>query len=142
MKTLLNPFYLLILLMLAGCQTNQDSNSTNSLVGKWQLVKLESGQPRLAGADTSLPYQEIYEFNADSTFRKYRPDGTEAKGTYTNKQIEGQEYIEASFDQKEASSGCVEGKSHLQPIGADTIIEDNLACDGPKLYYQRMKNKE
>lgn len=142
MKTLLFALCLLSFLLFSNCQSNDQAHTAPQITGKWRLIKLEHGWTGKTILAQTLPYQEIYEFNADNTFRKYRTDGWVATGTYAKKQLEEQNYFEAAFEKQDLSSGCTAGKAYLQQLESDLLIEDNLACDGPKLYYQRVKDEE
>ena len=84
-------------------------------------------------------YTEIYEFNADSTFRKYRSDKWEAKGTYTSKYFSDDDYgIIATYNNKELSYSK-EAQVYFRKVELDLLVESYMASDGPSYYYQRIK---
>ncbi len=128
--------------MVYSCNPGSTPIAPFGIFGKWQLVKLESGWTGEVIDAKSLPYQESYEFRSDSTFRKFRTDSLVATGKYTQKDFSGEKYIELSFDNEESSSGCTRGKTYLQQPERDVLIENNQPCDGPKLYFQRVKEKK
>ena len=86
MKTLLSSCWLLLLLLMAGCQSKEATVSPASITGKWQLTKVEFGSPATVLSGDSLPYQEVYTFNADFTFTNYRSTSGETTGTYTSQE--------------------------------------------------------
>lgn len=139
--------FLVVLLLSAGCQSNNDvkkfdntaqKEKAASITGKWQLVKIIHGGTSKEVSGDSLPYKEVYEFRPDNTFARVRPDGWEATGTYTKKKVDKEEFIEATYQKAEQSynnSNTVQ----LQQTSPDMIVESHLAYDGPAFYYQRIK---
>lgn len=90
MKTHLVNLLLFSILFLVACEANklelEDSSASKitatTITGQWQVDKVMHGWTgKIVGAET-LPYQEYYQFNADSSFRKFTSEGVETTGTY------------------------------------------------------------
>ncbi len=91
MKTLLSFCWILVLLLMAGCKSNEAAVSP-SFTGKWQLTKVEFSYSGRVLSGDSLPYQEVYTFNADFTFTHYRSTSGETTGTYTSQEDKVNQY--------------------------------------------------
>jgi len=154
MKTLLLiPFYLILIPILVSCQSKENTLDRPSITGKWQLIKIvpTSMIAGKAGTPSTPSYTEIYEFKADSTFRRYRSTGYEATGTYVVELANTNHTIIATFANKELNFHDLPGQKyypytnelvyfeHTEP---DVLMESYMASDGPSFYYQRIREKE
>ncbi len=161
MKIILYSFSLLMLLTGLGCASNEDTvspeansapASSTSLIGKWQLTHFQhtsmvAGTPAKPEAP---PYQETFELNADSTFRRYRSNGYEATGTYTFVQYgAGDSGILATFDNPGLSYHALPGQPgkihsytrgqvYLRHTGPGVLVESYAASDGPSFHYRQV----
>ncbi len=160
MKIFLYSFSLLMLLTGLGCASDENTVSPEassvpasaaSLAGKWQLAHflhtgMVAGKP---GKPETPPYQETFEFRADSTFRRYRSNGYEATGTYTFVQYgAGDSGILATFDNPDLSyhelpgqpgkiRSYAKGKVYLRQTGPGVLVESYAASDGPSFHYRQ-----
>jgi antibiotic biosynthesis monooxygenase (ABM) superfamily enzyme len=98
------------------------------------------------------PYEEYFEFKADSTFVRHRYNGYRATGTYSIQPSDGNTYaVIAKFDNKELSyheiSGekqyaYIEGQVYLQQTAPDKLVESYMASDGDSFVYQKVTDKD
>lgn len=153
MKNILTAFLLIFMLSVAGCQTKEDGVEPVHISGKWQLVRVEgtnmiANQPPSPPMD--LPYQEIIEFKADSTFTRSRSNGYEATGSYTIVRNSNNNYeVQVTFTNSDLNYhdfpgfrqfSSSHGKLYLQQIKSDELVEDHRSHDGYNLFYQKVKS--
>src|SRR4051812_24185483 len=113
MKTFLSLISLLLSFMLVlSCQSKVDNITPSETIEKWKLVKITETGLMPEREMPSLPYEEIYEFKSDSTFRRVRSNGYEATGTFSVQHYGQDEYgFIARFDDNEL------GYQELPPYG-------------------------
>lgn len=172
MKNIAYAFPVLLVLLLAGCQSNGNQQSTDNppagadtastaaqtpgpaVVERWKLARVVQTSMVAGKADTSTapPYEETIELRADSTFRRTRSNGYEATGTYTTQRFGPDDQgILARFDNPELSyhelpgyrqNSTTEGEVYLRQQGPDVLVESYVAADGPAFYYEKTKERE
>ena len=172
MKDIVYAFPVLLLLLLAGCQSNgnqqaadnppagADTASTEAqttdspVVERWKLTRVVQTSMIAGKADTSSapPYEETIELRADSTFRRTRSNGYQATGKYTTRQFgPGDQGILATFDDPKLSyhelpgyrqNSATEGEVYLRQESPGVLVESYVAADGPAFYYEKVKERE
>jgi hypothetical protein len=153
MNYFLFSFSFVSILFLLACESNKlditDASASKitatSITGQWQVDKVMHGWTgKIVGAET-LPNQEFYQFNADSSFRKFTSEGVETTGTYSLSQNKEGNYDIALTFIAETDPGKVAlqfscgGTLVLQLSQEEGLTESNLPCDGPKKYYRRLE---
>jgi hypothetical protein len=160
--------YAFALLLLAGCQSDGNQQSTDNqttradslsteaqtdaspVVERWKLTRVVQTSMVAGKADTSTapPYEETIELLADSTFRRTRSNGYQATGKYTTKRFgPGDQGILATFDDPKLSyhelpgfrqNSATEGEVYLRQESPGVLVESYVAADGPAFYYEKV----
>ncbi len=144
---------LLSFLLVLSCQSKEGNTTSSETIEKWKLVKITETGLMPEREISSLPYEEIYEFKSDSTFRRYRSNGYEATGTYSVQHYGQDDYgFIAKFDDTESSYhelppygklySYTKGQVYLKQSKLDELIESYIASDGPSFYYLKVKDKD
>ena len=86
---------------LLSCSSSKDApmqdESSNALVGKWQLDRMVAGWTNTVTPGDQLDFESYYEFRADGTFKKYYSTGEEASGTYQQQEKEDGTYLFSDY---------------------------------------------
>jgi hypothetical protein len=134
-----------VMLFVASCINCKEEDS-DSIVGNWQLTGIQTTGLRPT-SDPFLPdYSEYYEFKTDYTFRLVRSNGIEYKGTYTEKRIGEENYIEGTFEDAELLKAetfltfCTftPGTVLLQRTQTGTLVSSCAAADGNIFTYSKV----
>jgi hypothetical protein len=134
-----------VMLFIARCDllgTNCKEN--NNIAGTWQLTGIQT--TGLQPTSPFLPdYSEYYELKTDYTFRLVRSNGIAYKGTYTEKRIGEENYIEGTFEDAELLKAetfltfCTftPGTVLLQRTQNGTLVSSCAAADGNIFTYSK-----
>ncbi len=146
MKTLITITVLLISIF--SCADITKSNTTsndNENPQKWKLVKISgsfANVPATTGSD--MLWQEYYLLKNDNTFIKSREinkKNTEAKGTYAYKTLTDGEYLELTYESDNTliENCTADTKELLRRNNENELAGTSIACDGPGLFYEKIK---
>ncbi|MDO1451916.1 hypothetical protein Q0590_36945 [Rhodocytophaga aerolata] len=144
MKFLFPFVFLLLTLFIASCQRKDQVPSPPQLIGKWQLNKYYSGWTGKYVSAQELPYKEYYQFDQDSTFKKYRSNGVETKGSYSMKELGEVYYIyltyvsETDLHKQSLQRSCNATEWDMQLSTDIGLVQDDSPCDGPAKHYQKV----
>lgn len=142
MKKVLFCVTLLLSVLALGCDKDSDTSPT-TITGTWQLYRQSSANTGAGALESKPSYKEVYTFAADSTFsRERKEEGWAATGTYTLRRFGKEAYLELSYAQVGIPTGCSYGKTYIQQINNNLIIENSMSCDGPLLYFKRGPDNE
>ena len=152
MRPLLPIFCLLLFLLTSSCQ-NEEQIISSEITGKWQLVQIIQHSMVSGKSDVveEPSYLEIYEFQPDGSFVRYRSNNNEITGTYTISQDAGQKVVLASSESKELGCHdlnveviCIDkdGSVFFRQTDSNVLVESYVASDGPSFIYQRITSEE
>ena len=123
---------------------DDDTNSKIGIIGNWKLIEMTGN---IADAEptklSEMPWQETYQFNANSTFEKSRElNGvtTKASGTYKLTNDSNIISLELSFDKEsEIVASCTPEKEYMSFQSENVYLSNNSwsPCDGPGLKYEK-----
>jgi hypothetical protein len=158
MKLIADALPVLLVLLLAGCQSNQTRETPDdrpadtgnaptpaettgpAVVERWKLTRVVQPSMIAGKADTSSapPYQETIELRADSTFRRTRSNGYEATGKYTTRRFGPDDQgILATFDDPKLSYHELSGTRQNSPRKARCTCGNRARRAGGELRGRR-----
>lgn len=133
--------------ILFSCNKNDDddTNLKTEIIGNWKVTEMTgniaNAKPTIG---SEMPWQESYQFNANSTFEKSRElNGvtTKASGTYKLTNDANIISLELSFDKEsEIVGSCSSKTKEYMSFQSEKLILSNnswSACDGPGLKYEK-----
>ncbi len=133
--------------ILVSCSSDKEIDIEPCPV-KWQLVRMSgniANIPPSTGSD--MAWQEWYVLYPDDTFIKTRERDNavnEEKGTYAIVTLSDGEYLELTYKLKNDLIGncSIDAKELLKINSEDELIGTWWACDGPGLFYEKVKCKD
>lgn len=146
-------FILVVTFLLNSCSKSDDvipipNFEDNEFPQEWKLAIMTIGMvPNSETYGQEMPMQETYIFNEDGSFTKNRiteEDSLTVEGTYKyQEEAETEEAIILEHDAVNTLIGnCSSSKKseYLYFIKDDAYLRSNWhACDGPSLFYERVK---
>nr|WP_294924565.1 hypothetical protein [uncultured Flavobacterium sp.] len=138
----------ILMLSLISCSNDSDDSKSKVAIdyyGKWTLVKMSGSIPNSETTGSKMDWQESYVFNTDGTFTKIRLRDnitTKSSGTFVIQKED--DYI--SFSLKHSKNNEIIGNcsggdlSEFLSINKENLLQSSWsACDGPGLFYDKMK---
>lgn len=114
---------------------------------KWVLTKISSSWTNYEATDADMEWQEYYIFTPDGTFLKSRTiedSVTEATGTFEVIEFDNdtEHYLELTYTTNNSIAGSCTGdnKELLMYRSSKMLSSMWMACDGPGLDYELVKN--
>jgi len=116
---------------------------------KWKLVKTTGSFAGSENTGDDMQWQETYTFNNDDTFTKTRLQKSGDKITASGTFVIGEESetSEKSLKLTFNESSAIIGSCHNEPVeylyykkDSDLLLSNWWACDGPGLFYKKVKN--
>ncbi|QLE02539.1 hypothetical protein HX109_13580 [Galbibacter sp. BG1] len=135
-----------LLLLIASCTDDDDNNYPKevSIMGNWRLIEMKGSVPNSTTIGENMEWQEIYVFEADSTFTKTRvvkdnDSILRQSGTFTTKTENASDFFILKFQEESPIiATCYEGLEEclfFTPSG--NLKSQYDACDGPGLLYEK-----
>jgi hypothetical protein len=128
----------------SSCSKDNDenTNTANSYLGKWTLVKMSGTMTPFEATGAEMEYQEFYIFNKNGTFSKSRNRNsvqTTATGRYAVKIIQDGTYLQLTYSNNSEIIGTcsVNKEETLYFSDKNTLSSTWQNCDGPGLDYQK-----
>lgn len=138
--------FLSALFLFVCCVDTDDEILTDSVFGKWKLVRMSASLIGSESTGDNMDWQEFYIFNTDSTFfRSQTKNGAtiEENGIFSSKVlVNDRPYLSLNYpkDRKLAGSCYGNDKEELVFSLKDVLSSTWQACDGPGLDYQKVSN--
>jgi len=142
-----NAFLFTLLVATLGSCQKEDlvaAAPTTAYPQTWQLVKRTSSWTQTVQTGRTLPWQETYVFQADSTFTKtHQQQGeiVDAHGTFSVRTSASGPYALLTYNAPNNLMGsCTPDllQEHLIFQPNDTLVNTWQACDGPRLEYKKV----
>ncbi|MEO2071860.1 MULTISPECIES: hypothetical protein [Zunongwangia] len=142
-------FILLVMLILNSCSDDKENRelqnlSFNEFPQEWELVKITGSIPGYEITNDEIEMQEIYVFESDGSFSKTRIENqkeTSFGGHYILS--EDKKSIQLMYDESNPIIGNCSSDENIENLYIDEedqfLLNNWWACDGPGLYYQRVK---
>lgn len=146
-----NPFYFLLvsLFVLISCSNDNDATESKSLLLKndypqtWKLIKMTGSYKGSETVGEEMEWKENYVFMSDGTFVKTRiaeGESQSASGTYDYDETNQNFLLEYEKMSNLVGTCDSEAKEYLYFDKDGKILLSNWwACDGPGLFYERIK---
>lgn len=150
----MKPYLTLVLavLCLVSCDTDDNPNDAQLVVGKWNLTKITNTS--IGGSTTpDADNTHYYDINSDGTFKKILIENgasEELEGTYAvsneniyygNEDNSIQKFIALSYATEVVFLNCgiLDDHKELLILNSDSKIQNNLggACDGEDYEYTK-----
>jgi len=143
---------LLFLIAFASCTYNNVDLETQGInlkqPEKWQLVEMTGNIANVPPlTESKMPWQEWYVFYPDHSFSKIRVRDNvtiDANGSYRVVTLSDGQYLELLYPSvNDLIGNCsAEAKELLAIKHDDELIGTWWACDGPGLFYKKVKSHD
>ncbi|MGB5204018.1 hypothetical protein [Eudoraea sp.] len=139
---------LLLSLLIVACTNNDDSENVfdiKSFPQEWELTGMSGGLSPVLLTGSDMTWQETLTLESDGRFlkvRRFDEVRIEGAGDFSFSEKEGETYLNLTYDSETILIESCTGEKLLETLFMPTTTSlrgGSAPCDGPGLYYNRIK---
>lgn len=143
-----NQYVLLLCILIISCTTSDDSSGVldiDSFPQQWKLTGMSGGLSGSFFTGSEMSWQETITLQSDMRFlkiRQFEDEKLEGSGSFAFNEKEGEMYLTLEYDSEtQLIENCFGEKitENLFMPSNISLAGGSAPCDGPGLFYERMK---
>ena len=145
---MIKKYAFLLSFLLIGCTNSNDSEGSfdmNSFPQEWKLTGMSGGLTNNILIGNDMPWQENITLEEDGRFlkaRQFEEVRIEGAGSFSFEEKEGETYLNLEYDSETLLIESCTGEKLNETLfmrNTESLTGGSAPCDGPGLYYDRIK---
>ncbi|MGB5357806.1 MAG: hypothetical protein WBN11_14040 [Eudoraea sp.] len=145
---MIKKYAFLLSFLLIGCTNSNDSEGSfdmNSFPQEWKLTGMSGGLTNNILIGNDMPWQENITLEEDGRFlkaRQFEEVRIEGAGSFSFEEKEGETYLNLEYDSETLLIESCTGEKLNETLfmrNTESLTGGSAPCDGPGLFYDRIK---